>query len=69
MSIDLNKLREKYASMNKQGGGNNQDFLDKFFMLDEGEAYVRILPWDRDDQDWFAKQLGVRTRYARPDFR
>jgi len=55
MSIDLNKLREKYASMNKQGGGNNQDFLEKFFMLDEGEAYVRILPWDRDDQDWYAE--------------
>jgi len=55
MSIDLNKLREKYASLNKQGGGGNQDFLEKFFMLDEGEAYVRILPWDKDDQEWYAE--------------
>lgn len=53
--VDLNKLKEKYASLAQQGGGNNQDFLDKFFMLKEGEAGVRILPWDRDDQDFYAE--------------
>lgn len=53
--VDLNKLKEKYASLAQQGGGNKQDFLEKFFMLDEGEAGVRILPWDRDDQDFYAE--------------
>lgn len=50
--VDLKKLREKYDSLNKDGG----DFYENFFQLKEGEeASVRFMPWDRDERDFFSE--------------
>ena len=43
MAIDLNALRAKHQQLtNPKTGGGDQDFLNKFYQVKEGEAYLRI---------------------------
>jgi len=46
MAIDLNALREKHQQLTnpKAASGGDQDFLKKFYRVQEGDHYVRILP-------------------------
>ena len=44
MAIDLNALREKHQQLTNPTQSGNTDFLNKFYQVKEGEAYLRILP-------------------------
>ena len=56
MAIDLDALRAKHEELTKPaGGGNNTDFLSKFFQVKEGTNIVRILPGKDDDSLFYAE--------------
>ena len=52
--VNLDELRKKYEQINNPGGGN-QDFLKKFFMMDDGTSYVRVLPSVDEDIQFYAE--------------
>ena len=54
--VNIDKLREKYEQIqNAQSGGGNNDFLKKFFMMEEGTSQVRVLPSGNPDNDFYAE--------------
>jgi hypothetical protein len=54
--VNIEQLRKKYAEINNPGGGDNSDFLSKFFMMDEGTSVVRVLPAkDEANQEFYAE--------------
>ena len=78
MAIDLNALRAKHEQLSNPkaaAGGNNQDFLNKFYRVLEGDNYVRILPAaEGSDKPFYAEtkihrvpdgQGGVRNYHCR----
>lgn len=78
MAIDLNALRAKHEQLSNPkaaAGGNNQDFLNKFYRVQEGDNYVRILPASEgSDKPFYAEtkihrvpdgQGGVRNYHCR----
>ena len=55
MSLDLAKLREAHANLNKQGGGDNEG---KYVILKKGTNVVRILP-PKDPTDLFYAETKI----------
>ena len=55
MAIDLEALRAKHEQLNNPAGGQNTDFLQKFYQIPEGTNAVRILPWSDDEQEFYAE--------------
>ncbi len=54
--VNIEQLRKKYQEINNPGGsGGNNDFLSKFFMMDEGTSVVRVLPSKSDDREFYAE--------------
>jgi hypothetical protein len=53
--VNLDELRKKYEQINNPGQGGNQDFLKKFFMMDDGTSYVRLLPPHEEDTNFYAE--------------
>ena len=54
--VNLDELRKKYDKIQAaQSGGSNNDFLKKFFMMEEGTSQVRVLPSDNPDNDFYAE--------------
>tara|TARA_R100001509_G_C4855471_1_gene211563 strand:+ start:418 stop:1200 length:783 start_codon:yes stop_codon:yes gene_type:complete len=54
--VNIEELRKKYQEINNPGGsGGNNDFLSKFFMMDEGTSVVRVLPAKSDDKEFYAE--------------
>jgi hypothetical protein len=54
--VNIDELRKKYQEINNPGGANkdNKEFLEKFFMMEEGTSLVRILP-GKNDQEFYAE--------------
>jgi len=56
MAIDLNALRAKHQQLTNPTQGGNTDFLNKFYQVTEGEAYLRILPeQEGSDKTFYAE--------------
>ena len=54
--VNIDELRKKYEQIqNAQSGGGNNDFLKKFFMMEEGTSQVRVLPSSNPDNDFYAE--------------
>ena len=53
--IDLEALRKKHEQLNNPQGGNNADFLKKFYQIPEGTNAVRVLPWKDDEKEFYAE--------------
>lgn len=53
--VNIEELRKKAADLKQSGGGNNSDFLSKFFMMEVGTSVVRILPAKEESQDFYAE--------------
>ena len=67
MAIDLNALRAKHQQLtNPKTGGVDQDFLNKFYQVKEGEAYLRILPAPADSEKNFYAETKIH-RVPQPD--
>ena len=67
MAIDLNALRAKHQQLtNPKTGGGDQDFLNKFYQVKEGEAYLRILPAPADSDKNFYAETKIH-RVPQPD--
>ena len=67
MAIDLNALRAKHQQLtNPKTGGGDQDFLNKFYQVKEGEAYLRILPAPADSEKNFYAETKIH-RVPQPD--
>jgi len=67
MAIDLNALRAKHQQLtNPNTGGGDQDFLNKFYQVKEGEAYLRILPAAADSDKNFYAETKIH-RVPQPD--
>ena len=57
--VNIDKLREKYEQIqNAQSGGGSNDFLKKFFMMDEGTSVVRVLP-SKDEGGEFYSETAI----------
>ena len=56
--VNIEKLKEKYNQINRVPSKDNEDFLKKFLMMDEGETIVRVLPW-KDDTKEFYSETGI----------
>jgi len=52
--VNINELRKKYNEINKSGG-NNEEFLKKFLIMEEGTTVVRILPWRDEDSEFYSE--------------
>lgn len=52
--VNIDELRKKYQQINNPGGGN-QDFLKKFFMMEDGTSYVRVLPQKDPDGQFYSE--------------
>lgn len=54
--VNIDELRKKYQEINNPGGAkkDNKEFLEKFFMMEEGTSLVRILP-GKNDQEFYAE--------------
>ena len=67
MAIDLNALRAKHQQLtNPNTGGGDQDFLNKFYQVKEGEAYLRILPAQQGSDKNFYAETKIH-RVPQPD--
>jgi hypothetical protein len=53
--VNIEQLKKKYQEINNPGGGDNSEFLSKFFMMDEGTSLVRVLPSKTDEQEFYAE--------------
>ena len=56
MGIDLNKLRNLHLELTeKQAGGKNNDFYEKFYKIEEGKKNtIRLLP-GREEDEFYAR--------------
>jgi len=64
--MDINRLRERYEQMKeKEGGSGNNDFLQKFMQLQDGQNLVRILPWKDESKEWYAETAIHRVPFSR----
>ena len=61
MAIDLNALRQKHQQLTNPTQSGNTDFLNKFYQVKEGEAYLRILP----EQEGSGKTFYAETKIHR----
>ena len=54
--VNIEQLRKKYQEINNPGGArsDNAEFLNKFFMMEEGTSVVRVLP-GKEDQEFYAE--------------
>jgi len=59
--VNLNELRKKYDAIQKaqSGGGGNEDFLKKFFMMEEGTSVIRVLPSTEGTEDEFYAETAI----------
>jgi len=58
--VNIDELRKKYEQIqNAQQGGGNQDFLKKFFMMEEGTSVVRVLPSPEGDENEFYTETAI----------
>tara|TARA_R110000824_G_scaffold43231_3_gene126743 strand:+ start:611 stop:1390 length:780 start_codon:yes stop_codon:yes gene_type:complete len=59
--VNLNELRKKYDAIQKAqaGGGGNEDFLKKFFMMEEGTSVIRVLPPTEGSEDEFYAETAI----------
>ena len=53
--VNLDSLRKKYEQVQSGGRQNSEDFLKKFFMMDEGTSVVRILPGSENGDEFYAE--------------
>ena len=54
--VNIEQLRKKYEEINRTpGSSDNSEFLNKFFMMDEGTSVVRVLPWKNEEQDFYTE--------------
>ena len=54
--VNIEQLRKKYEEINNPGGGSSTaDFLEKFFMMEEGTSVVRVLPWRDSDKEFYTE--------------
>ena len=55
--VNIDELKKKYQEIQKaSGGGDNSDFLKKFFMMEEGTSVVRVLPQpEGEDNEFYAE--------------
>tara|TARA_R110000751_G_C13644333_1_gene467297 strand:+ start:55 stop:804 length:750 start_codon:yes stop_codon:yes gene_type:complete len=58
--VNLDQLREKYEQIQKaQSGGGNDDFLKKFFMMEEGTSVIRVLPSTENGEGEFYAETAI----------
>lgn len=57
MGIDLNALRKKHEELmgKNKGGGTNDDFIKKFYQVNEGTNTIRILPSKDENKEFYAE--------------
>jgi len=59
--VNLEELRKKYDAIQKaqSGGGGDNDFLKKFFMMEEGTSVVRVLPSVEGSENEFYSETAI----------
>jgi hypothetical protein len=57
MGIDLDALRKKHQELmsKNKGGGTNDDFIKKFYLVIEGTNTFRILPSKDENKEFYAE--------------
>lgn len=53
MAIDLNKIKQQYQELSKPKGQTNEEFLNQFIKLEDGDNIVRILPPKEEGGEFF----------------